>query len=247
MAYLMSRIVAVSRVAAAIGLAAPACAIAQITAPPRQICYKAPLPRRLPAIASIVDSATLVGMLREDLPAAGSATLEVSFAGTGALEGIRVLRSTYTGGESRKLMQSVGALVEPQTAGPAWSGVLTVTVSNAVGLKLERSEYCLPRMRVQGANDLSRMFDSERQVMRGTNWTEVTIDSSGAILAIRIIKQAPTQNLDSLAVRYLGGMLYDAARQNGTPVTAVDTVEFVASETVYRGGRISARSIRREP
>jgi TonB family protein len=193
-------------------------------------CHEAPFPVRLPAVDSVVDSASLAATL----PAIGVTkriVLQLRPAASDSVPRVRVLEKRV----SDQIADSSARLVEAalRTAAPNsnWIFRLLIEKDHPLTTRLERSRVCAAtpgpknpevqtvRMQTDSAADSRRAFESEA-ARRRTILYRVLVDRYGQLAIIQLVHSSGDRGMDEQVAAAIRERAFTPTTLDGVTVSA---------------------------
>lgn len=169
-------------------------------------CHEAPFPVRLPALDSVVDSASLAAALQA-IGVNRRVVLALRPSGSGSAARVRLLEKHVSDQLADSIVRKVEGVFRTTPPDSDWIFRLRLEGDHAFTMRVERSRVCAAtlgprnpetqtvRMQTDSAADSRRAFEME-SVRRRTILHHVLLDAHGQLVAIQLVHSSGDRGLD---------------------------------------------------
>ncbi len=201
----------------------PATGVTLLGPAPGQKCEPVAQPAKLPSAAAIVDSATLVQLIQNDVNIpAGRAVLSVTIDTNGFAARVTPIESDLLSSGTKRLGVISASLAKHQASGAPFSVRLIVKTGDKPTLEVVRSERCRPFR--HGAALPPKNGDIEAR------W-EVVVSASGIVADARLLTPTGRPDQERAARAELRAMTFAPALLDRKVIVMTDTVQHRVSAT----------------
>jgi len=193
-------------------------------------CLDAPFPIRLPALDSVVDSASLAAALQA-IGVNKRVVLALRPSGSGSAARVHLLEKHVSDQVADSMVRKVEAVFRTAPPDSDWIFRLRVEGDHALTMRLERSRVCAAtlgprnpetqtvRMKADSAADSRRAFEME-SVRRRTILHHVLLDAHGQLMTIQLVHSSGDRGLDEQVGAALRERTFAPTSLDGVAVSA---------------------------
>lgn len=193
--------------------------------PTGQKCTIAAVPLVLPAVESLLDTATMPIYLAQGglVDASGSTLFSIKFDSSGRPTRARAIESTLTDQARDNLQLAVATALQSQPPGDDWGVRVRIDLGPAVLYRVGRGEVCAPapievlgdRATLEPAHLDDRVIDKRVQVIR----FNVLVGADGTVLDAKLIGSMENSALADDMQRFLMSERWKPGLDDRIPVT----------------------------
>ena len=193
-------------------------------------CHEAPFPAQLPALDSVVDSASLAGGLQA-LGVNKRVVFQLRPGGSGPGPHVRVVEKKVPDQIADSSARLVEAMLRPMPPDSSRIFRLHIEMDHALTMRLERSRVCAAnpgpknpetqtvRMQTDSAADSRRAFE-DASVRRRTIVARLLLDTYGQIVLMQLVRSSGDRGLDDQVKAAIRERVYTPTTIDGVTVAA---------------------------
>lgn len=193
-------------------------------------CHEAPFPSQLPALDSVVDSATLAAGLQA-IGVNKRVVLQLRPSGSGPVPRVRVVEKKVSDQIADSSARLVAATLRATPPDSDRIFRLRVEADHSLTMRLERSRVCAAtpgpknpetqtvRMQTDSAADSRRAFENA-SVRRHTIVARLLLDTYGQIVVMQIVRSSGDRGLDEQVTAAIRERVYTPTTLDGVAVAA---------------------------